>query len=103
MRDETTSGVGDGCATPRRSTSVAPDVDATTTIGSVCASHAECDAIAFAYCASTSGGGAQRAGACMSCDDCALHADGIDGACPSTCATRTMTSGVGATGADEFF
>lgn len=75
----------------------------TPAIGSVCASHAECDAIAFAYCASASGGGAQRAGACMSCDDCALHADGIDGACPSTCATRTMTSGVGATGADEFF
>lgn len=75
----------------------------TPAIGSVCASHAECDAIAFAYCASASGGGAQFAGACMSCDDCALHADGIDGACPSTCATRTMTSGVGATGADEFF
>ena len=77
----------------------------TPAIGDACAAHADCHAIAFAYCASaaSASSAALATGACMSCDDCALHADGIDGACPSTCATRAMTSGIGATGADAFF
>lgn len=72
------------------------------TVGKTCGAHPDCDLRESGeYCASLSGGA--FAGACRTCIECAFHADGIDGACPRTCASRNLTDGVGAASEGEFF
>ena len=72
------------------------------TFGTTCGAHPDCDLHESGeYCASLSGGA--FAGACRSCIECAFHADGIDGACPRTCASRNLTDGIGAASEGEFF
>lgn len=71
-------------------------------VGTPCGAHADCDlSESGEYCASISGGA--FAGSCRPCLECAVHADGVNGLCPRTCATPDLTEGVGAASAEQFF